>query len=252
MSVTATRETPKRLLAHDYNPPDIAEGLSLLGAVAWVAGETAGATNPKCCCPVLAEFGFNWSRDMRRDAERQQLLPYVERLINTHSTPDVERRRGELATRWFIHDYVPGWLDLAGFDVHAETLRTMQNRDWRTLDAVLDAAKDDIEQALDSVNGVVGWVAVSAESAATGAAAGRAAWLASDHRVMSARWTAVNATRAAAAAETWGGAAPDQHWENLRSGAARDALEPTVAMLQRSAHQLFDEMIDVQAGASTP
>lgn len=92
-------------------------GACLLEAVAYVAGEEHSA-RPKCVSLVLASFG-RAVNDGLDDDERQLLVPYIPRLIDTVSTIAHERRRECAIVDAVVHDVVPlaleavGWQDLA-------------------------------------------------------------------------------------------------------------------------------------------
>ena len=87
------------------------DGLCLLEAVAWVAGE-AHSDHPTCTSTVLAAFGRELN-DQLPDGLRQQLVPLVPRLIGTRGD-GLDETRGYLALDWLIRTYTPAWLDLAG------------------------------------------------------------------------------------------------------------------------------------------
>ncbi|MCY4119317.1 MAG: hypothetical protein OXG72_00140, partial [Acidobacteria bacterium] len=78
---------------------DRAEGVCLMEAVAWLAGEEHSDT-PVCCSPILAAFFRSWNDGMRSDAECAQLIEYIPLLIGTDAGPAVERKRGWMALDW--------------------------------------------------------------------------------------------------------------------------------------------------------
>ena len=258
-TTTTVREAPTVLTSGWHEGPG--DGMNLPEAVAYVAGEHH-TENPECCCPVLAKFGGVWSDGMRSDTERSQLLQYIDRLVGTRSSHAVEEQRSELAMWWLIRDYAPVWLDLADLDNHAASLRTMQRLDQHTLDTANDAVWGIWQAVPYEAESVAQKVAVEA----TGATGGRSAYRAVDHpavgmansihlrdRVagnqmldcLAAAWTtAAVAGYVAAARHAWG-AVPDEHWDALQQDTIRAGLEPTIKALQKSTHQLFDEMITV-------
>ena len=237
MSTLLVRETPKVLHRYGHKTPE--EGMTLLEAVAWVAGDQH-SPHPQCCCPVLANFGRGWNCDgMRSSRECTQLLPYVERLVGTRSTRPVAFLRADMAKRWLIHEFAPAWLDLAGFNYHAEALRTATNRE--TLNTAATAARAARVDAETNDNHPSGSMALRA-------CAGKAAYLAAttyreSTEAVTALSLADDAADVAVAAATWG-PTPDADWARLQRDAARDTLEPTVQSLQLSAHDLFNEMIN--------
>jgi hypothetical protein len=102
------------------------EGACLLEAVAHVAGlPHSGA--PVCTCPVLAAFGRTLNDAIDDDTTRTRLLaPLVPKLLDTRSTPEVERRRAYIAADWVIREIVPMWLDVhPELTEHATALRAL-------------------------------------------------------------------------------------------------------------------------------
>ena len=244
--------------------PEPDGAMSLTEAVAYIADETIN-TKPDCCCPVLSCFGQTWNDGLRNDTEREQLLPYVERLVGTRSDRDVEQRRGEQALGWLIREYTPAWLDLAGLTDHAAALRT-QTHDTTTLAAAAAAARVAALTAREKAGAItlaVRAAARAAVSSAAGTAARNAYWVGATGVEWHARWTtntqswphddltksaffeaAWAAAETAAMTASWV-AEPDDDWAALRQDVLRDALEPTIQTLQTSAHELFDKMIAV-------
>jgi len=171
---------------------DRSDGLCVMEAAAWVAGEPH-SDHPQCVCPVIGAFLRNWNDAMTDDETRTQLLrPLVPVVLNTRSTKKIELQRSYLALDWLARVQAPAWLSLRDdLKAHAVALRGVapltDAKSCRAAQAALDAAR-------------------AAARAAAGDAAGAAA-------------------RAAAGA------------------AAGDALAPTVDELQRSAIELYAEMI---------
>lgn len=79
------------------HPPD--DGLCVMEAVAWLAGETH-SDHPTCACPVISGF-LRRLNDRLPDDLRQQLKPLIPRLIGSRSTDRaVVLRRAHLAADW--------------------------------------------------------------------------------------------------------------------------------------------------------
>ena len=105
------------------------EGMCLLEAVAWIAGEPH-RDDPVCACPVLAEYGRDVSDamgkgpvgDSLRDKHLAEVAPM---LVGTRSTPEVERRRACLLVDRSVRVIAPLALDATGLDDHAATLRAL-------------------------------------------------------------------------------------------------------------------------------
>ena len=210
---------------------DRESGTCLLEAVAWWAGEPH-SDRPACVSPVLAAFGRSWNDGMRSDEEREQLKPYIPLLVGTAGNPDADERRSYMALDWLVRVHTPAWLRLAGGDcaVHAAKLAALPT----ILNSQLAA---DAQPTIDAAGFAAGFAA--------GAAAGAAG--AAGDTVRTAVRTAVRAAGAAAAATEAAGAAAAATEAAARAAvgvAAGVALEPTMAVLQVSAHDLYRRMID--------
>ena len=210
-------DLPTITLAHgSHGSPD--DGMCLLEAAAYLAGEPH-SDHPQCVCPVLAAFGRSWNDSLDDEARNRLLKPFLPRLLNTRSTPDVQDRRAFMAADWAVRTYAPAWLRLAGLDEHADNLAELRE--------------------LDSVQAFRDAQAVIQPARKVAAAAWAAAWAA-------ARAAAGAAARDAAGDAAWD-AAGDAAWDAAGAAAraaAWDALAPTRDLLQASAVDLFDRMIN--------
>jgi hypothetical protein len=197
-TIDPTRLVGLTLANGGHNSPD--EGLCLLEAVAYVAGEPH-TDHPACVSGVLGTFGRNLN-DVLPDDLRQQLVPLIPDLPGTAGDGHDEQR-GYMALDWLIRTWLPAWLDLSpACREDAARLREL----GRIVDLVsAERAGPVVRQAKGTADAA--W-------AAAGAAAGDAAG------------AAVGAAVGAAA-----------------RAAARDALRPTVDRLQRSAIELYGQMI---------
>ena len=97
------------------------DGMCLLEAAAYLAGEPF-SDHPQCVCPVLAAFGRSWNDSLDDQTRNRLLKPFLPRLLNTRSTPDVQDRRAFMAADWAVRTYTPAWLRLAGLNDHADAL----------------------------------------------------------------------------------------------------------------------------------
>lgn len=189
------------------------DGVCLLEAVAWVAGEKHSA-HPEGVCPVLGAFGRAFNDGLRSDEDRGRLLkPLIPKMVGTRATPQIEERRTFMAIDWLVRVHTPAWLDLREKGrPHAIALRALSPitdvaglvAAQPLLDAARAEARADAEQAY-------------------------AAWDA-------ARDSAWDAARNAAA---WDAAYP------VAYAAAMAIFKPVVESLQQSAIDLFDRMIEV-------
>jgi len=239
---------------------DRSDGLCLLEAVAWFAGESH-SDHPACVSPVLAAYGRHLN-DVLPDESRRLLIPAM-----SHTAGDgLDKARGYLALDWLIRVYTPAWLDLAGLSAEAGQLRglhrindliTVRNAgpvvrmaaDKATAagTAARTAAWDAAGIAARTAAGPAAWDAAGiAARAAAEDAAGTAAWDAAEDAAETAAWPA-----ARDAAED---AARDAAWDAARNAArtaaktaaktaARNKLALTVTQLQDSAILLLSTMI---------
>ena len=193
---------------------------------------------------------------MRTNTERNQLRPYITRLVDTRSTATTRTARRRLVRWWLIHEYAPTWLDLAGLNENAEALRAVRTLD-RQARSVAQTASTAAWRAQRPLGLTQSANLPDVAYAAIGASASLAARKASgpetnlDTNGSLAAGLASRAgdlaVHAVADAASWG-ATPDKHWESLHRTAVSDVLEPTVETLQTSAHQLFGEMINTGNG----
>jgi len=252
-------------------------GLCLLEAVAWLAGEPH-SDHPACVSPILGVFGRQFN-DALPDDRRQELRRFVPLLPGT-AGDGRDQARGLMAADWLIRIYTPAWMELAGLD--ATALRGLPVMDSWNAVAVAQPVLDDARSraaaagaaaraAAWAAAGDAAWAAAwNAARAAAGAAARDAAWAAAGDAARDAAWAAAGDAAGAAAGDAagdaaWaaagaaaGNAAGAAAWNAAGAAAraaagdaaraaagdaARDVLAPTVAMLQGSAVELFGRMI---------
>jgi hypothetical protein len=220
------------------------DGVCLLEAVAWFAGEKH-TDRPSCVSPVLRDFGISLN-DRFPDDKRQLLVPLIPELVGTAGDGHDEAR-GYLALDWLVRTFTPAWLDLAGLAESAGELRGLR----RIVDLTVAEAAGPVVRASGAKAAAAGaaagdaaWDAAGdAAGAAAGAAARDAAWDAARAAAWDAAGDAAGDAAWAAAGAAARDAARDAAWDAARA-AAWDALSPTVAMLQDSAFDLLDRMLD--------
>ena len=229
------------------------EGVCVMEAVAWVAGEP-WSDHPKSASPVIAAFMRSWNDTLDDDSRNRLLKPYVTRLVGTAAAPAVEDARAWMSLDWLVRTYTPAWLRLAGLDLQAVRLEGLPEfhvgMDVPSIKPAIEAVRQDAAAARAAA-GDAAWAAAwdaawaaarAAAGAAARAAAGDAAWAAA----RAAAWDAAGAAAGAAAWDAAGAAARDAAgaaaWAAARD-AAGAALRPTVDHLQASATQLIDRMI---------
>ncbi len=254
--MTVTRAAPARLQAGAHSTPD--DGMCLMEAVAWVAGEQH-TDAPACTSPVLAAFARGWNDGLRSDDEREQLRHYIPLLIGTAGDHEADELRAWMALDWLIRVHLPAWLDASG----CAWRRTLEADRLRELAPITDAATLTASAAArDAASAAASAAARDAATLAASAAARDAASAAANHgrghahcecrcegrcecrcecrcegrghARCAAGWAATSAAATAAASA----AARDAGW-----AAASAALAPTMDALQRSAHDLMSRMI---------
>jgi hypothetical protein len=61
---------------------------------------------PRCVCPVIAEFLRSYN-DLVDDARRQDLLAYASLVVGTRDNPAAERRRANMCLDWWLAAAAP-------------------------------------------------------------------------------------------------------------------------------------------------
>ena len=166
--------------------------------VAWLGGE--GHTDaPACASPILRQYVITLN-DRWSDEQRQQLAPYLVRMVGTADDGlDAERERIALGA---VVDLVVPWLRLAGLDADADklaagpgseddvrrALRGAADRAWQLRYARRDEIKQLVlaklkERAVAVADAVAAAVAAAAAAAAADAAAAAVAAAAADGKL---------------------------------------------------------------------
>jgi hypothetical protein len=100
-----------------------AQGVCLMEAVAWFAGESHSAA-PQCACPVLAAFGRRLN-DRLDQAHRQELKDLIPALALSRGSRAVTVRRGYVAADFAVRRFAPHALELRGVGQPAARLRAL-------------------------------------------------------------------------------------------------------------------------------
>jgi hypothetical protein len=174
---------------------------------------------PEGVSPVLYAFGVRLN-DCLPDKTRQALTRYLPNGTDPLAGTEGDGKDGTrsyMALDWLIRVYLLRWLELVpALSVHADSVRRL--RPVRDMEAAHEAGVI-VRAAGAAAWDVAAWAAAwDAAWDAAGAAAGAAAW--------------------AAAGDAAGAAAGD-----AAGAAARDALQPTVVILQESALALYGQMV---------
>ncbi len=226
----------------------IDEGACLMEAVSYLAGEEF-SDHPKCVSPVLGTFGRGLNDVLPADL-RQELKALIPSLPGT-ANDDLDETRSYMALDWLIRTWLPTWLDLVpSCRADATALRDL----GRIVDLVAAERAGDVVRR-SRKNATAAWAAAGeAAGEAAWAAAREAAWAAARAAAREAAWAAAGAAAWAAAGEAAReaageaarAAAREAAWAAAREAAraaAWAALKPTVEELQRSAIDLFRDMI---------
>jgi hypothetical protein len=165
----------------------------VMEAVAYIAGEP-WSDHPRCSSPVITAYCLALN-DRMPDTERQRLVAYIPRLVDTRE-PRLERRRAYLCADWAARRFAPLALEAAGLAVEADRLRQLKpivNRP--TAAAAAEAAAETAAAAGPRAATWTAWTAAAsgtvaaASAAAASAAAARASAAAEAARASeAARW----------------------------------------------------------------
>ena len=214
-------KTPEEIVLSRGKHASPEDGTCLLEASSCIAGEPF-SDNPRCVCPVIAAFGRAWNDSLPDEPRNRLLKQFIKKIIGTKSTDAVEEKRAWMANDWFIRVNTVAWLRLAKLNEPATDLESlpeiMDEKSWFEASPTIAIAAIAARDAR----------AASATSATMDAIATSAARDAMDARDASATMDAMDACAARAAMD------------------ARITLQPTVALLQVSAVDLFNRMIDVK------
>ena len=218
------------------------DGMCAMELAAVLAGEPF-TDHPECVSLIIAAFFRSWN-DSLPDTDRDRLLkPLIPLTLGTRSTTDVEDRRAWMACDWLVRVHTPTWLRLAGLTGDAEALEALPPLEPATIDAARPTiiSSRDHASAARAAAGDAAWDAARAVAWAAGVAAGAAAWDVAWATAWDAAWVAA---RDAARDAVWATAMATA-MDAARAAAlavARDALAPTVTILQLSAVDLIRRM----------
>ena len=96
----------------------------MLEAVTVVSNEKF-SDSPRTVSKVIEDFLRAWN-DSLEDDQRQDLKPYIHKVINSTLTDDVEEHRAWQATDWLVRVQATTWLKAAGLDELAEAIASSQ------------------------------------------------------------------------------------------------------------------------------
>ncbi len=214
----------------------------VMEAVAWAAGEP-WTDRPQCVSPVIGAYLRRLNDDLDDDG-RQELVPYIFKVIGTNTGPEDEERRRWLVANWMLQHHLPAWLDAAGLSEQAAIVRAIPEitslAEWIAQRSVLrkvsDAAWKRRGEVFDPLRAKVS-EAVEAEYAKKAGAA-----------------PAAVAVAAAVAAADAGGdrwAIYDAVYKAVKEKVkpvVQERVGPTADAMLPSALDLLDRMIDLKTG----
>jgi hypothetical protein len=179
MDTTATITLDKLTLANGSHPsPDA--GLCIMEASAYFAGEPHSDA-PKCVDPAIRRFLIALN-DRMPDDVRQELKPYVLRVIGTATTDEAVRwRRAWLLVDWAAKHALPAALELIGAHCWADELRALpdvvdRETAWQTV-FWTQFAREEAARLHAAADADAAYAAAYAAADAAYAAARRQLWL---------------------------------------------------------------------------
>ena len=94
-------------------------------AVGWLAGDADFSDCPDCACPVVTKYVIRLNDSVLFYSHRDDLKPYLPRIVGTRATYDVERRRGFVATDYAVRVFAPIRLRAVGHGELAQELESL-------------------------------------------------------------------------------------------------------------------------------
>jgi len=248
-------------------------GMSVLEAVTVVSNEKF-SDSPRTVSKVIEAFLRAWN-DALEDEQRQDLKPYIRKVINSVLTDDVEEHRAWQATDWLVRVQATTWLKAAGLDELAEAIASSQPlwgpEEARNVQKLVDIALEQVHH--EATAGAEAWTQAGEEAWAQ---VGPKTWDSVGNGIKAAVRSATSRGHVAAlaAAESTGkryaardaafDTACDVAWDSAymiawkvavplgafntgeATTAVREALEPTASSLYPLTFDLLDLMIQTR------
>ena len=172
--------------------PAAADGVSLMEAVSALAGEP-WSNSPNCTSAVIAAYARSLN-DWLPDDARQQLKPYIPRLVGT-AAPDLELRRAFACADAAVRVFAPLAFAAAGLVEEAAKLGALAPVDRESVESA-ESAAESAESAARSAASLAAWSA--AESMRSAADSARSAARSARSASAAARSAAAESAQAAA------------------------------------------------------
>ena len=139
-------------------------GMSVLEAVTVVSNEKF-SDSPRTVSKVIEAFLRAWN-DALEDEQRQDLKPYIQKVINSVLTDDVEEHRAWQATDWLVRVQATTWLKAAGLDELAEAIASSQPlwgpEEARNVQKLVDIALEQVHH--EATAGAEAWTQAGEEA----------------------------------------------------------------------------------------
>lgn len=101
-------------------------GMCPTQAVAWLAGEEPITHEPRCACRGLVLYVGCLGCSRLFAGHRDELKPYLPRLVGTRSRSDVALRRAFVAADYLVRVFVPAWLRRMNREEWARHLESLE------------------------------------------------------------------------------------------------------------------------------
>ena len=139
-------------------------GMSVLEAVTVVSNEKF-SDRPRTVSKVIEAFLRAWN-DALEDEQRQDLKPYIHKVINSVLTDDVEEHRAWQATDWLVRVQATTWLKAAGLDELAQEIASTEPiwgpEEARKTQKLIDTALEQVHH--EATAGAEAWTKAGEEA----------------------------------------------------------------------------------------
>jgi hypothetical protein len=125
-------ERLQRFLSEDFHLRNgIGKGINshvdvcAMQAVAWLAGRTDFTDAPDCASPVITRYVVKLNDSSLFAGHRDELKPFLPRIVGSRTTGDVEVKRGFIAADYAVRVFAPIRLRIDGKRDWAEELESL-------------------------------------------------------------------------------------------------------------------------------
>ncbi len=199
---TTPRQLPTGFALAESSHQSPEEGMCLMEAVAYIAGEPH-SDHPKCACQVLTGFGIRLN-DRFTDEERQLLAPLIPKLVWTRSSRSVELRRSYSLIDSSVRAITPMAMDVVGWKDLGDRLRALSEitdeQSARAARSTAGEVRDEASKRRYSGHAYAGAATSAADAGAYAYAAAAAAYAEAEADAAYAAYAEADAADAAYAA----------------------------------------------------